>query len=214
MKRSLGLLAVAVTVLAGCGRSGNIYEVPVEAVTEVAPLIEPLPATVGVYYSPAFRQFGGTITDYVADRRDYYHFALGEPSTALFDWVFPAAFETTLVVRSKPPLSGGDGDLDGVIEPRIKGFTLNSISYEITLYAPSGEVIAAVPAKGTHVGRVFGARRANRAMRSAMRNASAAFLSKLPEHPEIKEWIAKLDADRRVERPKPDPRQKTEGVLP
>ena len=214
MKRSLGLLAVAVTVLAGCGRSGNIYEVPVEAVTEVAPLIEPLPATVGVYYSPAFRQFGGTITDYVADRRDYYHFALGEPSTALFDWVFPAAFETTLVVRSKPPLSGGDGDLDGVIEPRIKGFTLTSISYEITLYAPSGEVIASLPADGTYFGQVFGARQAKHAMRFAMRDASAAFLVKLFEQPQIKQWLADLDADRRPGWPKSDPGWQAEGDFP
>ena len=214
MKRSLGLLAVAVMVLAGCGNSGRFVDVEVEAVAEVAPLIEPLPARVGVYYSPEFREFAATRTVQVADRRDRYHYALGEPSAALFDWVFPAAFETTLVVRTKPPLSGGDGELDGVIAPQIEGFTLTSISYEITLYAPSGEVIASVPADGTCFGQVFGARRASQATRCAMRDASAAFLIKLAEQPEIKQWIADLDADRRLELPKPDPRRKTEGVLP
>jgi len=214
MKRSLGLLAAALMVLAGCGNSGRDVDVRVQAVTEVAPLIEPLPARVGVYYSPEFREFAATRTVHVADRRDRYHFALGEPSAALFDWVFPAAFETTLVVRSKPPLSGEDGELDGVIAPRIKGFTLTSISYEITLYAPSGEVIASLPADGTYFGQVFGARRASQAMRYAMRDASAAFLVKLPEQPEIKQWIANLDADRRLELPKSGPGRQAEGVFP
>lgn len=214
MKRSLGLLAAAVVVLAGCGKSGRDYEVKVEAVTEVAPLIEPLPARVGVYYSPEFREFAETRTVHVTDRRDRYHFELGEPSAALFDWVIPAAFEETLVVRTKPPLSGEGSELDGVIEPRIKGFTLTSISYEITLYAPSGEVIASLPADGTYFGQVFGARQAKHAMRFAMRDASAAFLVKLSEQPQIKQWLADLDADRRPGWPKSDPGWQAEGVFP
>ena len=214
MKPTPSLLGIALIVLAGCGSSGRSFDVEVEAVAEVAPLIEPLPATVGVYYSPAFRAYAGTRTARGLDSLDRYHLALGEPSTALFDWVMPAAFEKTVVVRAKPPLNGGEEELDGVIEPRITGFTLTSISYEITLYAPSGEVIASLPANGSYPGVIYGARRAKQAMSFAMRDASAAFLTKLSEQPQIKQWIADLDADRRHMRPKSEPGRQAEGAFP
>ena len=214
MKRTPGLLGVALIALAGCGNSSRAFYVEVEAVAEVPPLIEPLPATVGVYYSPEFRAFAGSKTVRSRDSVVSYHFALGEPSTALFDWVMPAAFEKTLKVRAKPPLSGGAGDLDGVIEPRINGFTLTSISYEITLYAPSGAVIASLSANGSYPGEIYGDRRAMQAMSTAMRDASAAFLTKVSEQPQIKQWIADLDADRRHVRPKSDPGRQAKGALP
>ncbi len=189
MKRSFALLVGALVTTARCGTSYRDHQVEVGEVLEVDPLMERLPVTIGIYYAPEFRSFEETDTYRADGSVNRYHLRLGAPSVKLFDRVFPALFEITIPVSSRPPFTGTATEQDAVIEPRIKRATRDSVTYEFVFYSPSGKLLVTWSVTGNYGPSVNNARQAGQAVRFAMRNAAAKFLVEFDQQPQIRAWL-------------------------
>lgn len=164
-----------------------------------------VPATVGVYYSPAFRdhihsgKFGG----------DTWNFPLGNASVLLCEQSLPSLFTKTVPLTQRQPLPAGTPALDAVLEPRIEGFTFGlpmlktglytaEIVYRFVLLAPDGTEIgswttAGSAAKPGEFGFEF-ARWPGEAADVAMRQAMDRFLQGFDQVPEVRRWLRERNA--------------------
>ena len=187
----LGLLSFAL----GCA-----HTIPLKPTVEVIPRITKVPATVGVYYAPEFRNYkhegsrGG----------DKWIFALGEASIKLFDQALPQVFTSVISVEKRPPLETASADLTAVIEPRIESFNFAlpmiktgaytaDITYRFTLYSMQGNPVASWPVQGSGVQHgSFGlefSRWPGEAADLAMQDAATKFLTGFRDVPEVRRWL-------------------------
>jgi hypothetical protein len=144
---------------------GGCQSVPIDATLDQPPLVEPIPARVGIYYSPEFVNheycFDASFTQ-KGEEGDCF-ISLGPPSIALFDQLFEAIFENTVHVQNKL-FPTDDPDLDAVIEPSItlvsvavpiRGPNVEitphqfEVNYSFTLYDPKGYQIGSFSAYGS-----------------------------------------------------------------
>ena len=116
---------------------------------------EPLPLSMGVYFSPDFRNREDVFTKQYIET---YTFRIGEPSVELFERVFAFSFAETVAVDSIPPFKESDDALDAIIEPyftevtpfygstnpRGFGYVLlkMTLGYGFRLYTLDGEEVA------------------------------------------------------------------------
>lgn len=193
--RRMRALAAAVLIgfaVAGCGTTYSDYEIDPGTVYDGDPLVEPLPLAVGVYYGPGFRVHEASIKRSGPGRVDRYHLRLGPSSIALFDRVFEAQFADVRRVDRLPPLEAGEPELDAVIEVAFQSVRLMSVGYDLTLYAPTGTVVAKLDAQSSVYNEHVDEETVARALRAAMRNAAARFLVDLPDHPDVHAWLTSL----------------------
>lgn len=129
-------------LLAGCSSTVSIQpNVP-------APVVEPVPSVVGVYYADALRKHtctGGK--GYIAFK---WTVAMGPPSIAMFDRLFAAMFRKAETVDTRPGASPVEEPRD-VIEIRLTeyngcdarwpiiGSTTLRVAYEAILWSPQGQ---------------------------------------------------------------------------
>ncbi len=194
-QRRLRALASAVLIglaVGGCGTTYNDYEINPGTVYDGDPLVEPLALTVGVYYGPAFRIYETTIKRSGPSQVDRYHLRLGPSSIALFDRILEAQFTEVRNVDRTLPLEAGEPELDAVIEVEIRSVGLMSVGYDLTLYAPTGQVIAKFDVNSSIYYEYANLETIARALRVAMRNAAARFLVDLPDHPDVHVWLTSL----------------------
>ncbi len=134
-------LAIFATLFSGCTYTHNIKpEPPLGSLPEVTK--EPL--TVGVYYSPEF----STYEDVRYHGSNKFVARIGNASVALFDRVFPMAFEKVVTVTEGPPFGGEGTEIAAAIEPSIEAFNFalpfekstdqHSITYRFTMYTTKG----------------------------------------------------------------------------
>lgn len=202
-------------ILAGCAISQSVT---IEPVLESPPLVEPLPVTVGVFYSKDFR------TAAVWQREDpecdvnplctptfaKSNYQLGEPSTELFNNVFTGLFQTTVEIPSWPEASGLAPDISGVIAPRIKSFSVRpppqnvqtgqykaQITYEFNLYKPDGTLLGSWEASGLAEANggygwewIYSFR--GEVTAKAMRDAAADFTLTFHSQPPVVRWLESL----------------------
>ncbi len=190
--RALASAVLIALALGGCGTTYSDYEIDPGNVYDGIPLVEPLPLTVGVYYGPAFRIHESTIKRSGASRVDRYHLRLGPSSVALFDRILEAQFTEVRHVDATPPLESGEPELDAVIEVAFRSTGLMSVGYDLTLYAPTGQLIAKLEVKSSVYYEHVNEDNVERALRVAMRNAAARFLVDLPDHPDVHAWLTSL----------------------
>jgi hypothetical protein len=205
-KLRLGLLLLVLTLYAGYGYTSTEV-VPIDANLPKRPLIEALPITIGVYYSPEFSTHESI--EEVEGDRDRYKFNLGSESVALFDQVFASMFEKVIHVENRHPLKTDGPKVNAVIEPRIGYLRIGvapksqnadeycwvRIYYHITLYSPDGGLLAlfTVDAVGeSRPGHSIGVKSFGEAMHFAMRDAAAQVMTGFSEEPAVREWLQAL----------------------
>lgn len=177
---------------AGCGTTYKDHVIEPGQAYDGEPLVTPLPLTVGVYYTPEFRNYEGN-TSRSNDRRvDRYHLRLGPASVALFDRILAAQFAEVRSVDRVPTPDAGEPGLDAVIEVSFASAGLMSVGYDLTLYAPSGTVIAKFDADGATYSDRVDDETVPRGLRVAMRNAAAKFLVDFSDNPDIHAWLSGL----------------------
>lgn len=164
-----------------------------------APLVDFIPASVGVIYEPDLRDF--TYNETVSDGTNWT-IELGASNLRLFDQLFSSMFERTVELQdiNDPGATGLDGIIRPVLEeyafltPNELGsrFYAVSIRYRVFLYNAEGQEIAAWPvnAYGQSRSGFLDAGRLKiaplqEATNMAMRDAAAAAVITLREQPEI-----------------------------
>lgn len=192
-------LARILSVAAALGAAGCSTTVPPLDTTFPAPLVEHVPAAVGIVYDEELRNF--TYNETVSDGTSWT-IELGASNMRLFNKLFASMFERTVQLEhTDDPAAAG---LDGIIRPVLEEYaflTPNelgsrfyavSIRYRIFLYDNQGQEIAAWPINA------YGQSRAGvvdagmlkvgplqDATNMAMRDAAAGAIITLREQPEI-----------------------------
>ena len=183
------LLAFAV---AGCGTTYSDYEIDPGYVYLGDPLVEPLPLTVGVYYSPEFRSHEEHLERTGASSVDRYHLRLGPSSVALFDRVLEARFTKVQHIDNMQTAPMNGEELDAIIEVKFGSVRLMSVGYGITLYTLTGMEIATFNVSSSIYSENANEEAVAHALRLTMRNAAAQFLIELSDHPDVHAWVTSL----------------------
>ena len=170
------------------------------------PLVNKIPARIGVYFADEFRYFRHKEEIKEAGTWDI---DLGSQNLTFFANLLDSLFTTVVEVR-EPPLTPEEmTDLDGVIVPRIEkyGFLTPSISglkfysasieYRIALYDKAGEKIGDwnIIGYGKSEGGMFAADEAiNEATVLAIRDGGARIAIELIDQPAMRDWMKSLSA--------------------
>jgi hypothetical protein len=170
-KSMVGMVIVCVLL---CGCSAHI-----EPVLARRPLVEPLPLSVGVYFSPDIRVYRNKCEAFLCKEYD-----LGPPSVALFETVLAGMFERTVVLATMPPPESAQ-QVIGIIVPAIIHFNPLKITYQLSFYSRAGVELGAWEIDGSAKFYSTGAEQARR----AMRDAAAKFVRELREQPVVKSWL-------------------------
>ena len=168
------------------------------------PLVNKIPARIGVYFADEFRYFRHKEEIKEAGTWDI---DLGSQNLTFFANLLDSLFTTVVEVR-EPPLTPEEmTDLDGVIVPRIEkyGFLTPSISglkfysasieYRIALYDKAGEKIGDwnIIGYGKSEGGMFAADEAiNEATVLAIRDGGARIAIELIDQPAMRDWMKSL----------------------
>lgn len=204
MIKSLLRKTIFILVLAGC--SGQI-----EPVLTRRPLVEPLPLSVGVYFSPEFRAYRTKCDAWLCPEYD-----IGPPSVALFEMLLAGLFREVQIIEFEPPITA-DLKVDGILAPAITSSTYQvggvaQMIYRITLSDPAGMEVVAWEVSGTSLaGAVFAA---GPALRLAMRDAAAQFVRGIRQEPLIKAWLKQAGVEAIEAVPKMTNPEVGEGVPP
>ena len=169
------------------------------------PLVNKIPARVGVFYSEEFRSFRHKEEIREAGNWDI---DLGPQNLTFFSNLLDSLFLDVEQVR-EPPLTAEEmADLDGVVVPRIEkyGFLTPSVSglkfysasieYRIALYNSAGEKIGDwnIIGYGKSEGGMFTADEAiNEATVLAIRDGGARIAIELIDQPAVREWMKSLE---------------------
>lgn len=203
------LLGAAAFLLAGCSNS-----VVVEGVFP-EPVLDKLPYTIGVYYSPEFRNHEFFDEATAREETDWL-VRTGEAQVRMYDALLPGMFEKVVALDAVPAPeragAGGERAVDAVLVPhvaelqysipshtRIKVFEI-WMRYRYRLYAPDGELLAdwTMTAYGkTPTAFLRSAEAAvNLAAVVALRDAGANFAINFSSVPEVKMWMESVEATR------------------
>jgi hypothetical protein len=207
MRISIGAILVVLLFLDSC--TYNIHHEIDESVLKRRPLVESLPVTVGIYFSPEFRTYHSNNCESAFPLGTFCNeYNLGPSSVALFEIVFAGLFDKVLVIDSTPP-RGSNLNVAGTISPAIAAFNVKErqITYRMTLYSPAGTELGMWEVEGlASTGGVF----SSDLVRLAMRAAAAKFVKGFHKEPVVIRWLE--DAGVKVSLPT-DPQNK-EGVAP
>jgi len=119
-RRGATLAALALLALAGGGCTGSrTYEIAVTG-SIPAPLIEPVPQTIGVYYTPGFSAYTATEESLLGDT---YEVTFGDLQQRYFQAMLEAAFESVVVADSAEPGVIESSNVDFFVVPRAEDFS-------------------------------------------------------------------------------------------
>jgi len=205
-KARLCLVILLIAAYSGYGWTGTYtHEVPIDANLPRRPLIEPLPVTIGVYYSPEFSTHTHEEMKEVEGDTNRYKFNLGFRSVVLFDQVFSSMFKRVILVEKRPPLGQVGLELAAIIEPSIEEIRISVvrhspnyeralviITYRIALYSTSGIRLASYTIEGSGESRPrasIGTKSFGEATHFAMRDAAAQFMAGFQDQQGVREWF-------------------------
>lgn len=192
-------LAAGLALLGGCTNT-----VVVEG-SLPRPLVQQIPARVGIHYPQSFQRFSHQEDIEGAGAWDI---SLGRQNLAFFRRVLGALFQSVTELPAPQPTQAEAEGLDGVVIPSIEeyGFTTPevtglkffevSIKYRIALHAPGGDLLGAwsLVGYGKGEGGAFSADDAVAdATRIAIRDGAAQLAVGLIDRQAIKDWLAGLD---------------------
>ena len=171
------------------------------------PLVQKIPATVGVYYSDEFRNYR-----YEESIRDAgtWSVDLGGQNLSFYRNLFSTMFDEVVEIPEPPLTREEAANLDGIIIPQISkyGFLTPSISglkfysasieYRIVLYDQTGKKIGDwnIIGYGKSEGGAFtGDDAINEASVLAIRDGGARIAIELVQQPPVRQWIDSLRAE-------------------
>jgi len=148
-------LSLAFAVVHGIGLNACAITHTSELKGEIKnpPNVQQVPVSVGVLYSPEFREYEHTI----ASGPHLFVIPIGEASVRIFDQVFPLMFQGVKPVSSRPPFPAEKGKLAAIIEPRIEEADFRHggysgygaiLTYLFTVYSLDGTPVASWTVKG------------------------------------------------------------------
>ncbi|HZF24911.1 MAG TPA: hypothetical protein VEZ88_01525 [Steroidobacteraceae bacterium] len=189
------LLLIA-TGFAGCGGVNIATESSVPV-----PLVDPMPVTVGVYYSEDFSKATHAEERWGTD----WKVDLGPYHVHMADKLFAAEFRETVPVTDLKALPANP-PFKAIIEPRIEQFSFITprdtgakyfavtIRYRLNVYAPDGTLADSLTFTGYGSNGSGSGMSSTRPMiaatRAAMRDAAAKFLVQFPEQDVAKKLLA------------------------
>ena len=189
-------------VLAGCGTTA----VDVTGGHFPPPLIPSMPLAVGVYYSEEFRSY--KLEENVPQRGDW-SIDIGEAQVRMMRAVLPAMFDRVEELETMEAAGQAQG-LRAVLVPEIKElqfaipFQTRSnffevwIRYEMSLFEPTGEVIARWPVTAYGKTRDVMLESAEAAVRdasiNALRDAGAFLAIGFRDQQELRAWLEREGA--------------------
>jgi hypothetical protein len=201
MNRVSHLILISSLLLIGCTAH-------ISPVLERRPLVQPLPLTVGVYFSPEFRAYRGKTN--CADRDQLmalifppmalacsFKYDLGLQSVAMFELLLAGMFDSIVAIDTLSPPSASSPGIAGIIAPIITDFNArrfdeglvnvyaSDITYQVTLYSPAGIELGAWQVVGN--GRTAGM--AGESARRAMRDAATTFIKGFRQEQLVKRWL-------------------------
>jgi hypothetical protein len=172
-----------------------------------APLIEPLPLRVGLYYSPQ-------LTDYVHSEADdaetEWSLDLGNANIRMLDTVFAALFTATQRLASMPAPGEAVTGLDAIIAPAIDAVEISLpsqsrtdqyavwIRYNLDVHAPDGQLVVRWPVSAygqSDSDGLSGEKPMARAAVLALRDAEATIAVEFARQPKIREELLKETGD-------------------
>src|SRR5262245_28758666 len=216
--RTLGVIAVVVAGIAGCG-----FDAKIRPALEATPAVEQLPLTIGVHYPSALRDYRiyhwlegyrGPEATSTIDPGGATEYALGPPSITLFDQVYSSMFARTVPVINDPAASPWPSDAAAIVVLQIDSFRphyvmghdiaggpmiesiVAEIVYRTTVLTPQGQRIAEWTTIGSGTGypTAFSfSEEIGNAAAMAMREAAAKFVAGFRQQPEVAKWLADLN---------------------
>lgn len=194
--RAIFLWLAGAVVLSACGAS----TVTVEG-SYPSPNIQPLPITLGVYYSDALRNH--VYIERTDAGKDEYLVNSGGSHIELFNTVLPAMFRQVIVLND--PALANERGVDAVFIPNIDEFQLGMpqktrldayevwVKYIMRLTAPDGGYIAdwVMTAYGKTGQETFGSAEGgiNDAAVAAMRDLASNFSISFTSVPDVRDWL-------------------------
>ncbi len=192
-RASLLLLASG---FAGCGGVNVATESSVPV-----PLVDPMPLTVGIYYSEDFSKAAHSEERWGTD----WKIDLGPYHVHMADKLFASEFRETVPVADLKSLPANP-PYKAIIEPRIEQYSFITprdtgakyfavtIRYRINVYAPSGELADSLTFTGygsdASGSGMTSTKPMVQATKAAMRDAAAKFLVQFPEQDVAKKLLA------------------------
>ena len=183
-------IAFLSTLLAGCS-DANIKPLDLPEFQG----IEPIPAAIGVYYSPEFLNYEATYYDGIATVH------LGPASRSVFAPLIRSAFADTVLVDSANPPELVAGEIEAVLIPRIVKFSGDvtgrqaglpmftiSVRYKLDVEHANGSSLTLSAQGDAKRSGLTG----NKAIPDAMRSAAAELWVTLQAAPRNTEWFTGL----------------------
>ncbi len=162
-----------------------------------SPLVEALPVRMGIIIPEELYNY-----IYQEEIRDesLWTIALGDANVAMLDPLYSKMFRETRKVSAVPT----DESLDGVLKTTLEKFEFDVpvneknkfvevwMQYQLTLFEPNGNMIAAWPVSGYGKRQLSHSRQdaVQKAAITAMREVGAAISTKFAQQPQIKVWLA------------------------
>jgi hypothetical protein len=188
-------MAAAGVWLAGCAQSVTVEsDFP-------TPLVDPLPVHVGFIIDPSLQNF-----EHYEEipQAATWTIQLGDASFSMFQPLFERMFQELTIVDDVPLAGPESAGVDGVIKPVLERFEFDVpirtrdefvevwLQYQISLFAPDGELIMDWPVSGYGKAELSWASReksVGRAAVIAMREVGATISTKFAEQPQISYWL-------------------------
>lgn len=191
--RTIGAIAVT-AALYGCASSVVVEsEFP-------TPLVEPLPVSVGLIFSPELHDY--IYTEDIPDQATWT-ITLGDANIAMLEPLFDTMFSETREVSDLPLSASDQRSLDGVIRPMLEKFEFDVpigerdqfvevwMQYKLSLYEPDGAVVTEWPVTG--YGKAELGRNREDAVRKAaivaMREVGATISTQFANQPQVTYWL-------------------------
>lgn len=176
------------------------------------PLIEPMPARVGVYYPPKLIDHEDVRPMIKSEPESHpIAFGLGPPSIQIFDQAFTYSFDEVRRVDMRPPFSVDTADLDAVIEVSLGQLDTDyapieyyvTVTYIVTLWGLDGSQLVtwrSTQSSHTDPGIMASALRGSaghgdffgKTAADAIGEVAADFMRSFSGQLEVQEWIENL----------------------
>lgn len=164
-----------------------------------APLVEPLPVAVGLFYEPRLRNF---IHAEALPRSSTWTIDLGDANVAMLDPLYRTMFSSTRELESLPPSPSDAAAVDAVLTSTIEQFQFDVprstrdefvevwLQYRLQLL-DDGDLIVEWLVPGYGKAEIDGNREeaVQRAAVVAMREAGARISTQFSQQPRVKDWL-------------------------
>lgn len=193
---SLRICGAGVAALVVCGCTSSVVietEFP-------APVVDPLPVTIGLFYEPKLRDF---IHAEALPRSSTWTIDLGDANLAMLEPVYGSMFADTREIEALPPTPAEAAAVDGVLTSTLDRFEFDVpratrdefvevwLQYRLQLLDTDGTLVADWPVTGYGKAEIDRNREeaVHRAAIVAMREAGAKISTKFAEQQPVKDWL-------------------------